>query len=106
LLGDWGVGKSSLLLKCAHICARPQHRIFPVSLSLGTDLTDYRRLAESMLDKLAETVAMSDSVVERVRAEAKKWKLTRISMGGFTLDRETPFFLSSGSALLRHALYD
>jgi len=104
--GDWGIGKSSLLLKFADISARPQHGIFPVSLSIGTDLTDYRRLAESMLDKLAEALATSDSIVERIRAEAKNWKLKRVSFGAFTLNRETPRFLSSGSALLRYALDD
>ena len=52
VLGDWGIGKSSLLLKFAAISARPEHRFLPVSLSVGTDLIDYRRLAERLLDKV------------------------------------------------------
>ena len=106
VLGDWGIGKSSLLLKLANICAQPQHGICPVNLSIGTDLTDYRRLAESLLDKLAETIATSHSIIERVRIEANDWKLRRVSVGAVTLERERPLFLSSGSALLRHALND
>ncbi|PYU25971.1 MAG: hypothetical protein DMG32_11055 [Acidobacteria bacterium] len=106
VLGDWGIGKSSLLLKFAAISARPEHRFLPVSLSVGTDLIDYRRLAERLLDKLAETLARSESIVDRVRAEAKNWKLKGISVGGLNLERETARFLSSGSALLSHALDD
>jgi len=106
VLGDWGIGKSSLLLKLAAICAQPQHGICPVSLSIGTDLMDYRCLAESLLEKLGETIATSHSIIERLCTEANDWKLRRVSVGAVTLERETPLFLSSGSALLRHALND
>src|SRR5438105_2156790 len=88
VLGDWGIGKSSLLLKLAAMSARPEHRILAVSLSVGKDLVDYRRLAKSMLDKFTETLAASESIAERVRLEAKNWKLKRISVGGLNLDRE------------------
>jgi hypothetical protein len=30
VLGDWGIGKSSLLLKCSVICAEPQYKMLPV----------------------------------------------------------------------------
>jgi hypothetical protein len=106
VLGEWGIGKSSLLLKLASICARPEHSILPVSLSVGKDLTDYRRLAESMLDKFAETLASSESIVERVGAEAKNWKVKQINVAGLHMDREDSHFLSSGSSLLRHELAD
>ena len=106
VLGDWGIGKSSLLLKFASILARSEHKILPVSLSVGTDFGDYHNLAENLLDKLAKTLATSESIVDRISAEAKKWKLKRVNVGGLTLDRETPRFLSSGSTLLRDALDD
>src|SRR5205807_7407296 len=47
VLGDWGIGKSSLLVKFAAISARPEHRFLPVSLSVGTDVADHRRFAEN-----------------------------------------------------------
>ena len=106
VLGDWGIGKSSLLLKFASILARSEQKILPVSLSVGTDFGNYRNLAESLLDKLVKTLATSESIVDRIRAEAKKWKLKRLNVGGLTLDRETPRFSRSGSALLGDALED
>src|SRR5439155_16311424 len=61
--------------------------------------------AESLLDGLAEALAATSSLTTRLRTEVRNWKLKRVSMGGFTLDREAQrFFLSSGSTLLRHAL--
>src|SRR5215469_1981432 len=69
VLGDWGIGKSSLLVKFASILVKSEHKILPVSLSVGTDFRDYRNLAQRLLDKLAKTLATSESIVDRVRAE-------------------------------------
>ena len=105
VLGDWGIGKSSLLLKFAAICSDPKYGILPVLVPVSTDYGDYRRFAESLLDGLAEALAATSSLTTRLRTEVRNWKLKRVSMGGFTLDREAQrFFLSSGSTLLRHAL--
>jgi len=105
VLGDWGIGKSSLLLKFAAICSDPNYGILPLLVPVSKDLGDYRRFAESLLDTLAETLATTSSLTTRLRTEVWNWKLKRVSMGGFTLDREAQeFFLSSGSSLLRHAL--
>ena len=105
VLGDWGIGKSSLLLKFAAICSDPKYGILPVLVPVWTDYGDYRRFAESLLDGLAEALAATSSLTTRLHAEVRNWKLKRVSMGGFTLDREAQrFFLSSGSTLLRHAL--
>src|SRR6266576_2150093 len=41
VLGDWGVGKSSLLLKYSAICAKPEHAMLPVFFSVSTELSDY-----------------------------------------------------------------
>jgi hypothetical protein len=104
VLGDWGIGKSSLVLKFASICASHPYALLPVTLPISKDLGDYHRLAESLLDKLTETLATSDSFSTRIRNEVQNWKLKRINFAGFSLDRETKNFLSSGSALLRHSL--
>lgn len=105
VLGDWGIGKSSLLLKFAAICSDPKYGVLPVLVPVSTDYGDYRRFAESLLDGLAEALAVTSSLTTRLRTEVRNWKLKRVSMGGFTLDREAQrFFLSSGSTLLRHAL--
>src|SRR5215469_13831254 len=105
VLGDWGIGKSSLLFKLAASCADSNFRMLPVTLSLSNDISDYMRFAEALCDRLAHALLASDSLATRFRAEIENWKLSRISLGALTIDRHSQrYFLSSGSALLRHAL--
>lgn len=107
LLGDWGIGKSSLLFKLAATCSEPNFRLLPVTLSISKDVSDYMKFAEALCDRLANTLLASDSLATRIRAEIENWKLTKVSLGALTIDRQNRrFFLSSGSALLRHALFE
>ncbi len=107
ILGDWGIGKSSLLLKFAATCSDSAFRMLPVTLSVSKDISDYMRFAERLCDRLAHALLASDSLATRLRAEIENWKLTRVSVGALTVDRQSRrYFLSSGSALLQHALLE
>lgn len=107
VLGDWGMGKSSLLLKFAAVSAEPTFGMLPVFLSSSKDIRDYLRLAECLLDKFAETLANVLTLRARLRSELQNWRLKRATWGGIACDRKAPpFFLSSGSALLRHTLIE
>jgi hypothetical protein len=105
VLGDWGMGKSSLLSKFAAVSAEPTFGMLPVFLSPSKDIPDYLRLAECLLNKFAEALADVPTLPARLRSGLQNWKLERAAWGGVARDREArPFFLSSGSALLRHTL--
>src|SRR5207302_7354008 len=107
VLGDWGIGKSSLLLKLASTCSDSTRRMLPVTFSISKDISDYMRFAEALCDRLADALLTSDSLATRLRAEIENWKLTRVSVGAVAIDRKPrQYFLSSGSALLRHALFE
>lgn len=107
VLGDWGIGKSSLLFKLAATCSEPNVRMLPVTLSISKDISDYMKFAEALCDRLANVLLASDSLATRIRAEIENWKLTKVSVGALTIDRQNRrYFLSSGSALLRHALIE
>ena len=107
VLGDWGVGKSSLLLKYSAICSGQDYAMLPVFFSVSTELADYKRFAEGLLDTFTRALETSDSLATRVRGELQKWKLSKLSVGGVSLNRQGPdFFLSSGTAILKHALHD
>lgn len=78
-----------------------------VPFSVSKELADYRTFAESLLDTFSECLAHSDSATFRIQRELQNWKLSRVSAGAFSLDRNAPqFFLSSGSAILKHGLRD
>jgi hypothetical protein len=105
VLGNWGIGKSSLLFKLADCCSQFQPAMLPVHLSVSQDIGDYLRFAESLCDKLADALASSNSLTARLRAEAHGWKFKQVKAGPITVERDAPRrFLTSGSALLRHRL--
>src|SRR5579871_1577523 len=105
ILGDWGIGKSSLLLKFATLCSDPPFALVPVFISGSKDIHDYLRLTENLLDNFAEALLALPKMQTRLRTELQNWRFKRVNLGGFGLERESPrFFLSSGSSLLRHTL--
>jgi hypothetical protein len=105
ILGDWGIGKSSLLLKFATVCSEPAFAMLPVFISASKDIHDYLRLSESFLDKFAEALLAIPNLQARLRAELRNWRFKRVDLAGFELERASPrLFLSSGSSLLRHTL--
>ena len=106
ILGEWGIGKSSLLLKLADCCRGAHPPMLPVHLSISQDMGDYLRFAESLCDKLADALAASDSLTTRLRTEVRNWKFKRVNAGPLTVERDCQRFLTSGSALLRHVLTD
>ena len=77
VLGESGIGKSSLLLKFVAVYSKPQHGMLPVILSVCIDLGDYLRFAESLLDRFAGTLAAKSSLAIRVRSEVRNWGLKR-----------------------------
>jgi len=107
VLGDWGIGKSSLLMKYAAVCVEPEFNMLPVPFSVSKELGDYRRFAELLVDAFGGCVARSQPIQLRVRREAQNWKLNHLNVGPLALQRETPqLFLTSGTAILRHAIQD
>jgi len=104
VLGDWGIGKSSLLLKFATLCTQPPFEMLPVFLSASSDIRDYLRLAEIRLDKYADALLAVPKMQARLRTKLLDWRFRRINFGSVGLDSESPrLFLSSGSSLLRHS---
>jgi hypothetical protein len=105
ILGDWGIGKSSLLLKFASLSSQPSFAMLPVFISASGDVGDYLRLAENLLDKFTDALLAVPTIQALLRVELRNWRLKRVNLGGFALERESPrLFLSSGSSLLRHKL--
>ncbi|HKS75077.1 MAG TPA: hypothetical protein VJQ82_17850 [Terriglobales bacterium] len=77
ILGDWGIGNSSLLLKLASTCSDSTPRMLPVTFSISKDISDYMRLAEALCDRVAErgkfttdSAQLSDKEIALLRAIA------------------------------------
>ena len=105
ILDDWGIGKSSLLWKFADICSEPSYVMLPVFLSVSSDIHDYLRFAEILLDKFAEALLSHPNMQGRLRTELQDWRFKQAHFGAVGLERESPrLFLGSGTSLLRHTL--
>jgi hypothetical protein len=103
VLGDWGIGKSSLLLRFATLCSQPPFAMLPVFLSVVSDTCDYLRLAELLLDKFADALLAVPNMQARLRGKLLDWRFKRGNFGPG--GRESSYlFLSSGSSLFRHML--
>ncbi len=101
------MGKSSLLLKYLALCSGPEYAMLPVFFSVSTELSDYKRSAEGLLDTFTRALETSGSLESRLGSELQKWKLSRLSVGGVSFARQgTEPFLSSGTAILKHVLHD
>lgn len=77
--------------------------MLPVFLSVVSDIRDYLRLAEVLLDKFADALLAVPNMQACLRGKLLDWRFKRgnFSPGG----RESShLFLSSGSSLLRHML--
>src|SRR5438067_10904884 len=73
--------------------------------SASTDVHDYMRLAESLLDKFGDALLAMPNLEARLRAELRNWRLKQLNLGAVGLERHSRrLFLSSGSSLLRHTL--
>src|SRR5438477_11896457 len=71
--------------------------------SASTDVHDYMRLAESLLDKFGDALLAMPNLEARLRAELRNWRLKQLNLGAVGLERHSRrLFLSSGSSLLRH----
>jgi hypothetical protein len=92
ILGEWGIGKSSLPWKFASVCFEPAFAMLPVSLSASSNIHDYLRFAETLLDKFAEALLAIPNMQAPLRTELQNW---RFNFGPVAFGRESPHrFLS------------
>jgi hypothetical protein len=104
VLGNWGIGKSSLLLRFAALCSQPPFAMLPVFPSVVSDIRDYMQLAEVLLDKFAEALLAVPNMQARLPGKLSDWRFERINFGSSLKGESSRLFLSSGSSLLRHML--
>jgi len=65
----------AMRMKLAAVCAEPPFAILPILFSAPTEIHDYMRLAESLLDKFGDALLAMPNLEARLRAELRNWKL-------------------------------
>src|SRR5437667_11256301 len=103
--GRLGNGQEQFAAEIRGRVRRTSVCVLPILFSASTDIHDYMRLAESLLDKFGDALLAMPNLEARLRAELRNWRLKRLNLGAVGLERDSRrLFLSSGSSLLRHKL--
>jgi len=104
LLGEWGAGKSSLLIKYYDILEKNYKESIPILFSVTGDIVNYEIFAQALLDKFHRNLLNKKNLKEKIKEEIKNWRVQRIGVSSFlSIERkEEKYFLTSGNSLLRH----
>lgn len=102
ILGIWGIGKSSLLLKLKSILDQTRGCV-TIRISLGSDVRDYYAFCQFLVDKINLELTRNRKLPERVRDSIFKWKFEEAKLGFLTLKkREKSMYLSSGNMVVEY----
>lgn len=102
ILGIWGIGKSSLLLKLKSLVDQTEGCV-TIKVSLGSDIRDYYTFCQFLVDKINLELTRNRKLSEKVRDSIFKWRFKEAKLGFLTLKKkEKSMYLSSGNMLVEY----
>ena len=105
VLGQWGIGKTSMLIKYKDIIQKDFTQVIPITLSITTDLKDFTKFAQTLLDVFQVQLLKYHGFDNKIRGELSNWTLKKLSLLGLEIESEkTSPFLTTGSNLLNFKL--
>ncbi len=88
ILGDWGVGKSSLAYKLAHLAANTKGaKILSTGIGVPRTIKSMDDMCFLLLYKLNQDIASSMNITNKLREEIKKWSIQTLEIGPFGIGR-------------------
>lgn len=104
ILGEWGVGKSSLLLKLKDDLDKNEN-IITTRISIGSDIPDYYAFCQLLVDKINIDLTRNRRISQKIRDRIFEWKFKEVKLGVVTAQRkEKAMYLSTGNMLLEYNL--
>lgn len=105
ILGEWGLGKSSLLLKLLSILKSDYKDSVGIDLTVTEGLVNYYTFCQALLDRFHLQLSQNSEVLsKKTRTEIHKWRLSKIELFGLSAERNSKYYLTSGTSLLQHNL--
>jgi ABC-type dipeptide/oligopeptide/nickel transport system ATPase subunit len=90
ILGDWGVGKSSLAYKLADMAAHSDGaKVLSTGIEIPRTIKSMDDFCFLLLFKLNQDIASSANVSNKIREELKKWTIQNLQVGPFTIERRS-----------------
>ena len=93
ILGDWGVGKSSLAYKFMDIGAKSNVKALSSGFGVPRTIKDVGEFCYLLLYKLNQDLITSKGISSRLKDELLLWRTDQLKLGPFTMQRnekETP----------------
>ncbi|ODS37243.1 hypothetical protein BEH94_07215 [Candidatus Altiarchaeales archaeon WOR_SM1_SCG] len=104
ILGEWGVGKSSLLLKLKDDLDKNEN-IITTRISVGSDIQDYYAFCQLLVDKINIDLTRNRRISQKIRDRIFEWKFKEVKLGVVTAQKkEKTMYLSTGNMLLEYNL--
>lgn len=107
ILGDWGVGKSSVLKKFEAIALEEfsPRKIFCSLIELiPVSCNSFASFSEKVIDDIDRNFITSASLISKVRNEIKKWRASSIGISPLSAERKTR--TKSVATVFKEALID
>lgn len=105
ILGEWGIGKSSLLLKFLSILQNEYKDSIGIDMSVSEGLADFYMLAQALLDCLQLQLSKGvGNLTKKTMEEIHKWRISKIELFGVSAEKSRQYYLTSGVTLLQHNL--
>lgn len=107
ILGEWGVGKSSVLKKFEWICAKEfeDRKIFSALVELvPVACTDFNNLAIKIIDDIDRNMIAKSTISLKVRNKIKEWRVKSVNAFGIGAERKSK--IENPATLLKNSLLD
>lgn len=107
IVGDWGIGKTSLLKKFESIAGEKKEKVLTVTIPMPNSIENMEQFVQLLLDTTADTLRADKSIPETVREGILGWKVSQLKFLGVTISpKEKPQYSKSPVSLLRSSLID
>ena len=108
ILGDWGVGKTSILTKFQDIALNEckDRKLLCVNLSLPSTIADTREFVADFIEKIYEVIVSENRLSAKIRDEIFSWRVKSLSLGPLAIEKEKKEFKVSAGAQLRKSLVE
>lgn len=106
ILGEWGIGKSSLLLKFLSILQQEYRDSIGVDMTISEGLANFYMFAQSLLDSFYLRLSKGSNLTKKARDEIHKWRVSKVEIFGVSAERDRKYYLTSGVSLLQHNLQE
>jgi Cdc6-like AAA superfamily ATPase len=107
ILGEWGVGKSSVLKKFEWLCAKEfkDRKIFSALVELvPVACTDFDNLAKKIIDDIDRNIIAKSTIPLKARNKIKEWRIKSVNAFGIGAERKNK--VENPATVLKNSLLD